>query len=180
MYKRQAGRLLCALTFHNASIAHFSFSRQSIFPVIFDLDRRNYFLSNRTKFCSQNPFLCPYRNLYKILFLIPRHRINTAFFKKTCQNFFFTNFCSLHPVSGMFCVKVKYKSLIGIDHMSVLVLIVALMLSSIRHMHMPVKEIFRTVLFHQLQKRLKSLMRQISSIVQLICRSCLLYTSRCV
>ena len=66
---------------------------------------------------------------------------------------------------------IKYISFICIDNMCALIFITSFMLPSVSHMHMSMYEELRTVLLYQLYKYLNSLMWQISSVIDLICRS---------
>ena len=67
-------------------------------------------------------------------------------------------------------LKFKDAPLVSVDYMRVQIFVITLMIPSIRHMHMPVKEKFRMVFLYQPLKRPESLMRQIPSVIKLIGR----------
>ena len=71
---------------------------------------------------------------------------------------------------GILVLKVKHTPFKGVDYMGILILVIPLVLPSIGHMHMAVEEKFRMVLFNQAAENLESLMRQVSSIVELVRR----------
>ena len=60
---------------------------------------------------------------------------------------------------------IKYSAIVSIDHMSLIILIVAFLIPPIRHMYMPVNKESRVVFVHQGVKNLKSLMWEIQSVV---------------
>ena len=51
---------------------------------------------------------------------------------------------------------IKYTAIVSIDHMSLIILIVAFLIPSVRHMYMPVDKKSRVVLVHQSVEDLKS------------------------
>ena len=70
---------------------------------------------------------------------------------------------------GILILKFKYTPLERVDHMGILVLVIPLMLSAIRHVHMPMEKIFWPVFFDQFPKHRKSLMRQVPPVIELVC-----------
>ena len=71
---------------------------------------------------------------------------------------------------GILVLKVKHTPFKGVDYMGILILVIPLVLPSIGHMHMAVEEKFRMVLFNQAAENLESLMRQVSSVIELVGR----------
>lgn len=62
----------------------------------------------------------------------------------------------------------KNAPLIGIDNMGILIFVISFVVSSIGHVYMAMKEKLGPVFFQQCSEYLKSLMRQIPPVVQLI------------
>lgn len=62
-------------------------------------------------------------------------------------------------------LKFKDAPLVSVDYMRVQIFVITLMIPSIRHMHMPVKEKFRLILLHQRTEYLKSLMGKVPPVV---------------
>ena len=60
---------------------------------------------------------------------------------------------------------IKYTAIVSIDHMSLIILIVAFLIPSVRHLYMPVDKKSRVVLVHQSVEDLKSLVWEIQTIV---------------
>ena len=60
---------------------------------------------------------------------------------------------------------IKYTAIVSIDHMSLIILIVAFFFSFLRHMYMPVDKKSRVILVHQSVEDLKSLVWEIQTIV---------------
>lgn len=67
-------------------------------------------------------------------------------------------------------LEFKDAPLVSVYYMCVQIFVITLMIPSIGHMHMPVKEKLWMVFLHQRLKRSESLMRQIAPIVELISR----------
>ena len=68
----------------------------------------------------------------------------------------------------VFILRVKHASLTGIDHVSVQIFVVALVLAPVGHMHMAVKKKFWLVFLNQGPEHLKALMGEITPVVELI------------
>ena len=104
--KWRAGRLLCALTFHNASIAHFSFSRQSIFSSYLRFGQKELFSQQSHKILLPKPFSLSLSKSVQNPIFNSQTPYKHGIFQKNMSKFFsLQTFCSLHPVSGMFCVE---------------------------------------------------------------------------
>ena len=71
---------------------------------------------------------------------------------------------------GILIFKFKYTFFIHIEYMGIQILVIPLVLSAIGHMDMTMKKIFRAVFLHQLPEYLESLVRQVPSVIELVCR----------
>ena len=60
---------------------------------------------------------------------------------------------------------IKYTAIVSIDHMGLIILIIAFLIPSVGHMYMPVDKKFRVILVHQSVEDLKSLVWEIQTIV---------------
>ena len=70
----------------------------------------------------------------------------------------------------LFCLEFKYAAVKCIDHICFFVFVITLVFSSIRHVNVSVEEIFGAVFFHQATEDFKALVREITSVIQLIGR----------
>ena len=89
--------------------------------------------------------------------------------------FYIMGNCSIANFSFDMCLwivifKFKYAPFKSIDDMSILVFIITFMLPSICHMDMAMEEKFRPVFFQQRAEDLKSLVGEVSSVIELISR----------
>ena len=67
-------------------------------------------------------------------------------------------------------LKVEYAPFIRINYMRIQIFVISFMLPSIGHMYMSMQKVFGPISIKQCPKYLKSLVRQISSVIELICR----------